>query len=93
MIIKQPNGLYCIYDTTIDDIVLHNASKEELVEYYINQSKITITNNVEHSLKKLNNNEQKSLFRLSYNEAIETIEQIHGKGRVEQIQNLINNEY
>ena len=33
-IIKQPNGRYSVFSTVTDDIIVYDATKDELVKYY-----------------------------------------------------------
>ncbi len=32
---KQPNGLYCIWNTSVDGFIIHNATLQEIVSYYV----------------------------------------------------------
>jgi DNA/RNA-binding domain of Phe-tRNA-synthetase-like protein len=33
-IIRQPDGLYCVWSTIVDDIVVWDADREEIIEYF-----------------------------------------------------------
>lgn len=55
--IKQPNGLYAIWSTVIDDFLLTDATPEEVVEYQIAQVIENERSEMERILKRLENNE------------------------------------
>lgn len=38
-LIKQPNGLYCLFSTIVDCPVYHNMTKEDYIEYKMQQAK------------------------------------------------------
>jgi hypothetical protein len=38
MILKQPNGLFAVWDSTVDGITLYDATAEELADYYADRA-------------------------------------------------------
>ena len=37
-IIKQPDGKYLIWSTIVDDIIVYDADREEVIEYFIEKA-------------------------------------------------------
>ena len=85
-IIKQPNGKYCLFSSVIDNVIIYDATKEEIIDFLIEEQKDEITMNVNRQIEKL---EKGSLpyspFRLSYEDMKEKIKDING---VEVLQEL-----
>lgn len=47
----QPNGKYALWSTVIDDFLLTNATKEELIQFHIDEFIDTIREKVENSIE------------------------------------------
>jgi len=78
-IIKQPNGLYCIWSSVVDDIILINATPEDIINERIEVARQEITRSVIDTVTKLNNGERPYYqFTKTFEEAIECIKDIHG---------------
>ena len=46
---KQPNGLYCIYSTGIDNIVEYNMTEEDYIQYMMNKAREEATIAIEQA--------------------------------------------
>lgn len=56
-LIKQPNGKYCLFSTTVDCPVMYNLTKEEYINYKVEQAKeyaMEILNEVDNNPKSFN---------------------------------------
>ena len=49
-IAKQPNGLYCRYSTTVDNITHYNMTKEDYIEFYLERAREEAIRNLENAL-------------------------------------------
>ena len=71
-IIKQPNGLLCLWSSVVDSFILEDVSKEELIDFLTEEAKENITRDVEKVLKQVNEGKNPYYqFTLTYEEAKE----------------------
>ena len=85
-IIKQPNGKYCIFDSTVDNITHYDMSVDEIIEDWANECKIDIAGKVQKIVDKLEKGEKPYFqFTLSYANMLDTIESVHGKKESENV--------
>jgi len=68
-IIKQPNGKYAVWSSVVDHFVMINATPEDIIEDRVLDSR---------EIDKLEKGED-FFFGKSWEEAIETIKDIHGE--------------
>lgn len=79
-IIKQPNGKFCIWSSVVDDLVLINATREDIIEDRIASVREQITKDVDTIINKLNNGINPYFqFTITFEEAIEYIKKYKGK--------------
>ena len=69
IIVSQPNGKHAIFSTIIDDFILYDATRDELIEFLLNDKRREVENFINVSFKKEN--------RLD--ECLETVKHVHGK--------------
>ena len=74
IVVTQPDGKHAIFSTIIDDFILYDATRDELIEFLLNDKRREVENFVNVSLKKEN--------RLG--ECLETVKHVHGKDTFEQ---------
>lgn len=86
-IIKQPNGKYCLFSSIIDNVIVYDATKQEIIDFLIEEQKYEITINVN---RQVDNLEKGSLpyapFRLSYEDMKEKIKDINGVEAVQELE-------
>jgi len=58
-IIKQPNGLYAQWSTIVDDLITWNMTKEELIQWRIDEAAEGIREDVEIYIKSIELNTPK----------------------------------
>lgn len=88
-IIKQPNGKYCIFSSIVNNITQYDCSEDDIVEEWTSQYKKEMEAKVKEVISKLEKNEKPYFqFTLSFVEMLETIENVHGKKEVKEIQAL-----
>ncbi len=46
-LIKQPNGLYSLFSSVVDDFILFNATREDIVKLYQKEAMERVANDVE----------------------------------------------
>lgn len=49
-IIKQPNGKYCIFSSIVDNIIIYNATPDEIKKYYIEEEVKEINKKVDQAI-------------------------------------------
>jgi hypothetical protein len=89
-IIKQPNGKYCIFSSIVDNVISYNMGEEEIINKFVEESKIEIEKNVKEIIALLNNNEKPYYqFTHSYEEMLKTIKNIHGEEEADEVRKTI----
>lgn len=91
-IIKQPNGLFCIYSSICDDIIAYNKKAEDIIEMEIEEQKCIIKHRVLETILKLESEKNPYYqFYLPYQEMLNRIESAHGKRRLKTVRKMIEN--
>lgn len=91
-IIKQPNGKYCIFSIIVDDITHYNLTQSDIVELRVEKAKKSIEKEVKEIVDKLEKGEKPyNHFTKSFDEAMNTIGNIHGEEEKQNMEQLINN--
>ena len=91
-IIKQPNGKYCIFSSTVDNVTHYNMTVEEIIEEWVKDAKNDITEKVKGIVSKLEKGEQPYYQSTkSYEKMLELIKEIHGKEESEEVKSLTQN--
>lgn len=79
-IIKQPNGLYCLFSSNEDDFVLFNATPEEIVEELASDYRKEMEEKVQKIIEKLGaGGKPYYQFTKSFQDALERVKMVHGK--------------
>ena len=71
-IIKQPNDLWAIYSTIVDDFILMNATLEDIIKFELNEAEERIRRRIIMATKN-------KFPRTTFEEALENIHCVHGK--------------
>lgn len=87
MMVKQPNGKYAIFSTIIDNYIVKNATKEEIVAFLVEEKTFLISEEIENAVKFIDSpQEQKDKMEFypryctgSFLEAEEARIRIHGE--------------
>lgn len=89
-IIKQPNGKYAVWTTSSDQFISANCTKEEIINDWISEEIEEIYNRIPQTVNNIV--EQLDVgakpyhqFTMNWEEALETMEEIHGKDKVQTI--------
>ena len=78
-IIKQPNGKYLLWSSNEDRVVLYNGTPEEIVEFWLVETKAHFKDRVSLILKKLEEGEKPYCqFTLTFEEVLDKIEHLSG---------------
>lgn len=57
-IIKQPDGLYCIWSSIVDDVIWYDCTRQDIVDIRIAEAKKRINREVDEVLTKIEAGEQ-----------------------------------
>lgn len=93
-IIKQPNGLYCIFSTVVDNVTDYDLTSSEIIDMFVEEEKERITSKVLSITSKLDKGEPAYFnFIIDYNQMLESISRIHGDEEMITVKKLLESEY
>jgi len=79
-IIKQPNGLYAVWSTIVDDFIMIDALPEDIIKDRVRTETKRITEKVNQIINQLENGEAPYYqFTQTFQEAVDWIVHVHGK--------------
>lgn len=79
-IIKQPNGLYALYSSIVDDFVLIDATPQYIIDEWVASYKQDMQGKVSEIIQKLEQGEKPYYqFTMTFDEAVEHVIEHHGK--------------
>lgn len=80
-IIKQPNGLYCVFSSVVDNFVMYDADVEGLIEEQVEEFRKRITAGITKTCRRLDEGDKTVYhqFTMSFDEACEMVKRLHGK--------------
>lgn len=79
-IVKQPNGLYAVWSSVVDDFVLFDATPDDIVNEMVNTERKNISESVRRIIGQLAANDKPYCqFTMSWRECLATIKRLHGK--------------
>lgn len=79
-IIIQPNDKLALWSSIVDDFVVMDFTKQELVDYLCDQKREEIQTYVSQVLDRLEQGEEPYLNRtMTYDEAVIRIKEVHGQ--------------
>lgn len=73
--IIQPDGKYCVFSSIVDDFVYVDVTIDEIIVAYVEDERENIKRRVENELERM----KKFGHHMTYEEALSTIEVIHGR--------------
>lgn len=78
-IIKQPNGLYCMYSSICDEFVLTDAHPQEIIGHLVQIESEKIATKVNDIVSELNaGGKPYRQFTMTFEEAVEQAKEVHG---------------
>lgn len=70
-IIKQPNGLWALWSSIVDNFVLTDATEQDLIDYFVEREKEQWTAIIKDKISKLNRGVKAYWqFTMTYEEAM-----------------------
>lgn len=88
-IIKQPNGKYCIFSSIVDNVIMCNATEQDIIDFRVKEHTEKIAKEIKEIIADLDKGKKPYHFAKSYTEMLETIEDIHGKEEAENVRKVI----
>lgn len=76
IIVQQPDGLYSVFSTIVDDFIIIDATPDEIINEYVEDEREYIKQRVENELERM---KKPHYAHMSYEEALATIKMVHGK--------------
>jgi len=78
-IIQQPNGLYAIFSSVVDDFIVYDATPDELVNEFLERERHNIKQHVSRIVDALERGEKPyHQFTMNWEMAINVVREIHG---------------
>lgn len=80
-VVKQPNGKFALFSSIVDDFVLVDATKQELIDSDIEEARERITAQYDDMFEFLDKGETPPRYvasTMSWEEAMEQIADVHG---------------
>lgn len=78
-IIKQPNGLYAVFSSIVDDFIIVDATSQDIIAEYTKEAEEEITKNVISTVRDLNEGKKPYYqFTMTFKQACRNIKNIHG---------------
>ena len=74
-IVRQPNGLYAVFSPITNNFVLTDSNRSELIEFYLEDERDSVTTFVDHRLKLI----VEMGAVTAWERALRIIERTHGK--------------
>lgn len=79
-IIKQPNGMYCVYSSIVDEFIITDASPEEIIGHWIAIESDKLTKKVNDIVSELNaGGRPYHQFTMTFEEAVAQAKEVHGE--------------
>jgi len=91
-IIKQPNGKYCLFSSTVDNVIIYDAEPKEIIDFFIEEESEKIQLKVDEIISKLDNGTKPYYqFTMTYEEMKQKIKEIHGIKELKNIEKFCEN--
>jgi len=85
-IIKQPNGFYAMWSSSIDNFIYIDCTPEELVTYLVEEANTKIEHDTLRTVELMEEGKpQYFQFTLKWDEALERIAEIHGAAGIDKL--------
>lgn len=78
-IVKQPNGLFAVWSSIVDNFVITDATPEEIIEEWSEREARRIRVDVTEWVARLNAGKRGGSFTKSYDECLDLIREVHGR--------------
>lgn len=78
-VIKQPDGNYAVWSSIVDNFIILNATKEELVKYYIQEESQRIEDMVTEMVNEAEDTTKVVQFAITFEGALGRIAELHGR--------------
>ncbi len=79
-IIKQPNGLFCVFSSVVDHVILYDATSEDIIEERVKEATENIRKGVLATCAELDAGKKPyHQFTMTCKEMVRTIKSHHGK--------------
>ena len=90
-VLKQPNGLYCIFSTVVDNVIYYDGTKEQVINVFVQAERDRVARSLNEIFEALDEDGGKPYFQftMSIDKMIETIRTHHGDLEAEKVTKLI----
>ena len=84
-IVKQPDGLYAIWSTVVDNFVAVNCTVEEVIQHEIDDFAESIRHSVARTVERIESHGRAGTHAPTFSEALKTIGNIHGPDELKEM--------
>ncbi len=78
-IIKQPNGLFCVYSPRLVDVIQYDVTPEEIIQKRIEEAEKQIRASVEKEIKKIESRDENDCYSINFEKLCKFVMEDHGK--------------
>lgn len=71
-------GLYAVWSSIVDDFTAYNCTRNELVDYFVEEERRRVIDMVDRKLDDLERDIRKTVFTMTFEEAIRRADEVHG---------------
>jgi len=90
-IIQQPNKKFCIFSTVVDNIIYYNATKDQIIDYFLQEERKRVARNIEEIFQEIESGGKPYFqFTKSFEQMIDLIDRVHGKRESNKVLKLID---
>jgi len=80
-IVRQPNGLYAVWSSNVDDFIMVDATEREIGDDWVLQMAEELRKDIRARIDQLEKGGKPYFqFTRSFDECVDTIRQLHGDG-------------
>ena len=87
-ILKQPNGKYAVWSTIVDNFIIKNCTRDQLVEFYICSQREMIENSIDEKLERIEKGIKLNLEN-TMEDCLRRIKIIHGKKEYDKLKKFM----
>jgi hypothetical protein len=89
-IIKQPDGLFAVWSSVVDNFIMVNCTPQEIIDEYVKDETERIAKSVTEDIQAIENGEKPYLqFTKTWDEALVSIEDHHGQKAVKELKDFM----
>lgn len=87
-VVRQPNGLYAVFSSIVDDFVVLDCTPAEVVSYFQNEARRQARKDAREAIQRADDRQDGD--RRTWDDCLGTIRAVHGKARAAERRRMID---